>query len=273
MKFRAKILFAQLVILLVAFGCKNTNFAGVKLAQPAGPPPPTPPPVLWLQAFQLNPDAQWKSCLWVTVNGDEKGWVQLACNNDKEAPNCNKDDRSGCKKVPLPVAPNACNTMRVKIQVYRNLCPDVKTCAKPYADAPEFERSTANPDDKKFFKIYDARTIANPQVLDPLVKSSTNPAELAGVQDLAIKTAASEGRRWFRMYFEDADDGKYAKYLQAKTNPSAATAAVMAGKDGKPPQTAEQLFGMDYNDYSLDLIGLNIPMTVEGSELACGGNF
>ena len=98
-------------------------------------------------------------------------------------------------------------------------------------------------------------------------------AELKGIQNLAIQTAASEGRRWFRLYFEDADNEKFGQYTVAKTKPSQATAAVMAGKVGKPPQTAEQLFGIDYNDFSLDLIGLNIPMTLEGSSFPCGGAF
>jgi hypothetical protein len=199
---------------------------------PATPSPvPTPERIIRLNVAQVQPDAWWNSCLFLTINQEPE--VAVGCGFDK---------RQIGKVIDLPAKKDFCNVIKLRMNVTTG-CPPEYTC-----DSRIWDRKTGIEAERKFFKFVEGRKMfpADPDIHPE--ESVAASLEATAKQADAYQKAQS-GNTWIRMYFEDQTEARYASWQAEKSR--------------------WREFGIDYNDYAIDLKGENVDFTIEGSGVAC----
>ena len=192
--------------------------------------PAKPERIIKLGVALVQPEAWWNSCMSIGVNDEAP--LEIGCGKSTE--------QMG-KVVELPAKKNFCNVLKVNMKVTTG-CPQGKTC-----EIKSWARKTSNPADQKFFKFTQGTKLATPEaeiVPEPSVKTG-----LAALQTEAETYTKSGDNTWIRLWFEDQTPENYDLWL----------------KDKKKVEE----FGVDYNDYVVDLKGENVAFTVEGSGVDC----
>jgi len=248
----ARSLLLALAATLGLLACKQSSFTGLRQVtpiaepEPSAAPSPPPPALLQLNVVTLNPEAWWKSCLFVSVNGDDERAVSLGCNKDANVKG---------RTVSVPVNAKSCNSLRFFIDIHQNTknCSGVKDC--PTSATPTCRRVNIRPLDKEHFVIVDGLQIG---ALDKRVRV-TDPEVAQSNRDIFTKAQTDAAHtKYIRMFFEDMSDDNLVKY---KVDASSA--------DAKVRLAAETKWGIDFNDYVFDVIAKDIAVTVEGTNIAC----
>lgn len=234
-----------------AFGaCKETGFMGKTLNKPVPEKPPVhvvPTPVyLQLNVVSLRPEAWWKSCLYVSVNGNDDQAVALGCN---------KDPGVKGRQVAVPVNPKSCNSLRFFVNIHQNTikCERGKPC--PTSEQPTCQRVNIRPRDSKFFVILDALQLG---ALDRRVDVRDREIANANKQVFAEAQKNATTMKYIRMFFEDQSDDALAKYE-----------ADIGSKDAATRLAAGEKYGVDFNDYIFDVVAKDVAVTVEGTNIPC----
>jgi hypothetical protein len=235
------------VLALLSSACKEVKFQGTKREAPFVPTAPAQPtPVfITLNVTKLPPEAWWKSCLYVSVNGKDDNAVSIGCN---------RDDTAEGRSIAIPADPKACNTLRFFMNVHQNK-PGTRGAPgspPPAEENPTCQRIASRNEDKSFFVIVDALTIGN---LDKRVKM-TEPKLNSDLFAKAQQNAQT--MKFIRMFFEDADDASMEEYTRD-----------IASSDAKKRLEAPDKYGIDFNDFVFDIEAKDVAVTVEGSGIPC----
>ena len=215
-------------------------------AQYVPPPPPSPTPVfLELNIRNLRPDAWWRTCLYVSVNGADDKAQRLGCSKGDGAIVANT-------AVRIEANPHACNTLRFFVNVHQNpvgtKCVKEKPCVTE--ESPTCQRVSARQADRPFFVFIDALEL---MTLPPKVKVK-DVEILKGNKELYEKARANPtGSKIVRMFFEDQSNANLAKYGDA-----------LKSKDDKTRVMAPDVTGIDFNDFVIDVDTSNVAVTIDG---------
>ena len=204
---------------------------------PEPPPPPVIPDdkvLLELKVVRMKYEAWWKNCLMVSVAGDTQN---VACNKDVTAQT----------RYFLADKPPACNPVKVTISTFKNQgskCSDAfrqgqNTCNGDYGSAPDWSRSASDSTGSPFYRAYDWNTISNS---DPLIITDL----LTAAVKQEMTSFRNGGRnRMIRVFYED----------QPKENLD----------QGIANAARRDELGIDFNDYTFDVIGKDVKFFIEGS--------
>jgi hypothetical protein len=243
-----------LLATVVFFGgvtaCKETSFMGRTKTAPYIPPPvPTPTPVyLSLNVRKMRPDAWWRTCMYVTLNGAEKAvWS-----------GCSKGDGATAadEVIRIEANPKACNILRFYMNVHQNpvgtKCESGKTCETEAQ--PTCQRVSARAADRDFFVFVDALQ------LDPKRSSLPSKVRLTDVDVVArnqtlYETAAKNptGAKYYRMFFEDQSNSNLRRFESESR-----------GKDSAGRLKVADMTGIDFNDFVFDVESENVAVAIDG---------
>lgn len=211
--------------------------------------PPVPERVISLNVVQVRPESWWKTCLTITVNGDEANKKLVGCN---KASGPGGQDPTQSSPVSLGARKDVCNVLSLRMTVHKNLEPCVQgqACESRYADTEDWARATTSAADRAFFKFRRGNRIlpldADMRLTDA-VANALPDVEKAATTFLAVGT----NNGWVRVFFEDQNDKNFAEAQSA------------------PAERAREL-GLDFNDFIVDLKGENVKFKVEGSNETSG---
>jgi hypothetical protein len=221
------------ILSFCVLSCKDNLFTGTKQVPQLAPPAPPPPPPLELKVVGLRPKALWKTCLYVALNGNEKEAHEIGCN---------KDSNLMGKTISLPADPKACNTLRFIANIHHNAEAKTVSC----------QRNMGREFDRQYFVAADLRLIRG---VSTKVKVEGNLDEI----QKAGQKAQTLNSKIIRLFIEDQVDAKLQKFVEL------AKGATLAEIEASRNKT-----GIDFNDFVIDINALNIPVTVEGTQIQCG---
>jgi hypothetical protein len=200
-----------------------------------------------IRIVRLNSESWWKNCVNVAVLVDgvptQQGTISLGCN---------KDTSVGAEKV-LIGHKEKCNVIRVTLRTFENqgdTCNKNPTapCNGPYGTAPSREKSSEKAEDRRFFEVFDARSLS-------LVFGVPSFSKLVNPSDLALKesvTGTSELNGWLRLFLEDQPEANLSQWM-TQTDTSEAN---------------RKKIGIDYDDYVFDIQSRGgAKIAVEGDNL------
>jgi hypothetical protein len=194
---------------------------------------------------QIKPDAWWRVCISAEVIGHP---------STKKVIGCNKDANQIDKEVEIKALENACNVLKISATVQMNkgtTCTPGNPCNGPYEPTADWIRTTSEESGLPFFKVFDGTKLLP---LDKMIKLDKElEGKLDATQKEAVEFVKGGVNRWLRVYFEDQSNENFSNFK----------------KIAAPTDADSEKFGVDFNDYIVDLRGENVQFGVEGVLPSC----
>lgn len=234
---------------LAVWSCKRTDFVGTDAKAKATPKPKPPEPQIKLQGIAIQPEAQWESCM----------FVSLSDTFPEQPIGCNRPGKFSTTQKSLPVDGKQCQKLRIKVVTKMRLGASCKPTKENDNCSKTLERTVENSSGN--FKITDVTQIDKPDAIDPLV--SVAPA-LRACFPLLRQSACigakfnpqtrHKGWRWIRVFFEDKPIEEIANFQKGMPLAANADGLARLRKDS----------GIDFNDLVFDFQAANVPFTIAG---------